>query len=124
MKSVKEQAEHYRLCLALSFVTIGEVVAWADTVILNSADISRQVIDLALAGNRYKDEVMDCLSAIQGSCDYETIAVTVFQEVQEGYRNIEPGRCDKGNQSILRKCEASTQQQGVRLPLSDRSLVP
>lgn len=89
MKSLKEQAEYYRLCLVLSFVTVAEVVAWADTMILNSVDLSPQIIDLALAGNRYKDEVMDCLLAIPGHCDYESIAITVFQEIQERHRDTE-----------------------------------
>jgi hypothetical protein len=65
----KTDAEALRLGLIAGYVTVGEVVAWADDVIVADPAPDHSVIEVALAAKRLPADVIRLLGEVLGEVD-------------------------------------------------------
>jgi hypothetical protein len=70
MSTLKSDAEALRLGLIAGTTSIGEVVAWADSVILSDrSGEAPTVLDLSVSSRRPVADVVSLLSAVPGAAD-------------------------------------------------------
>ena len=69
MVNYKEEAEFLRWGLLAGYVTVREVVAWADAVISQEPAPDPSIIEIALAGRRPPADVVALLRDVPGDAD-------------------------------------------------------
>jgi hypothetical protein len=74
MQTLREQAEFYRLALAMGLMSQRYVNAWADNIIGACDEPPIEVIDVALAASRPTHEVMSRLAEVPGEADLAAAA--------------------------------------------------
>ncbi len=69
MLQQKEEAERFRLGVRGGWISINEVISWADSQIDQTLQPHPALVDLALAGNRSREDVAALLETVPGSAD-------------------------------------------------------
>jgi hypothetical protein len=67
--TLREQAEFFRLALLMGLAEVPAVIAWADALIVSSAEVPPQLIDVSLAAAGPADEVAALLGRLPGEGD-------------------------------------------------------
>ena len=83
MASIREEAEHFRVALAMGLLDRGEVVAWADRIIMDLDNPPGKIIEVSLAGARPADELERLLADIPGPADVALAAHAVLGILRE-----------------------------------------
>jgi hypothetical protein len=89
MATLREEAEFHRLTLAMALTDVNAVVAWADQTIAALPEPPIQVIDVALAGSRPADELVDLLAVVPGRGNLTAVAHQVLGLLLRRFRNGE-----------------------------------
>ena len=84
--TVREQAEYYRVLLAMGLVRREDVIAWADRVVLESAG-PPEVIDVSLATHKPDHEVDALLQAVRGAGDLAAAAHAALHRLKPTLRD-------------------------------------
>ena len=87
MRTLREEAEFFRLSSKLGLIAIGEFVAWADRAVSASKEPPIEVIEVSLAGRKPVDEVQRLLEAVPGRCDPATPAHQVLGLMRERFES-------------------------------------
>jgi hypothetical protein len=89
MATLREEAEYYRIALAMGLIDAEMVVAWADRTIAALPEPPIQVVDVALSGGRREFEIMDLLKLVPGGGDLTAVAHQVLALFGQRFRSGE-----------------------------------
>jgi len=78
MEDFKTPAKAFELSLLVDLVSVADVVAWADSIIVNSEIPPHWVIDISLAGDKSSGDVVNLLHSVPGSYILEKCFKPVF----------------------------------------------
>jgi hypothetical protein len=67
--NLKNEAERLRIGIRGGWIPVSDAIAWADRVISDTPDPAPALLDLALAANRPRHEVVDVLTRVPGASD-------------------------------------------------------
>ena len=73
MNRLKNEAEHLRFGIRGGWLNVEQAVAWADSQISQSPAPPPALLDVALARNRSRGEVVTLLAAVPGSADMTSV---------------------------------------------------
>lgn len=83
MASLREEAEYFRLALAMALLDKDAAVVWADRTIMALDDPPIEVIEVSLAGNKLPFEMMSLLASVPGPGDLTAVAHQVLGLLRE-----------------------------------------
>ncbi len=80
--TLKEEADWIHLCFRRGLIGKEEVIAWADSVIEAKEAPHPQVIEIAMAGGRFTDDVLRLLESIPGTSDPKRVRARLFRSMR------------------------------------------
>ena len=87
METLREDAEYLRLSLSMGLLDEGAVIAWADRNLMVLEGPPVQLIDVSLAGDLPRDELMRLLAVIPGQADLTAVAYQVLGLLRERFES-------------------------------------
>lgn len=80
--TLREEAQWMNSCLCYGLISKQEIIAWADAHIEAHEAPDPQVVEIAMAGNQFTDDVLRLLEGVRGRCESWKVRTRLFRTMR------------------------------------------